>query len=131
MSETTQFLAPNQVDRPRPVANRSSQVTDPGQRSPLEVSQRPHTHLSGSASQTLPPPPARSGLWNPFEWSTPAPGVTRDPAAPPPAAVPPPAATNRAAAEPEDPFGAAPFVLPAALRGTRASAAALQRGNST
>ncbi|KAF0311736.1 hypothetical protein FJT64_017496 [Amphibalanus amphitrite] len=83
------------------------------------ISRRPDHRSSGTTSPrswrrgspclrpllnpTLPPPPARSGLWNPFEWSTPAPGATRDPRG----------ATASSAAW------------------NRASAAALQRGNST
>ena len=52
MTETSQFIAPHQVDRRRPTSGRhGSGAADPGQRSPLEVSHQPHTHLSGSASQ--------------------------------------------------------------------------------
>ena len=49
MSETSQFIAPHQVERRRVTSGRPG--VDPGQRSPLEVSHQPHTHLSGSASQ--------------------------------------------------------------------------------
>ena len=60
MSETSQFIAPHQAERRRAPGSGGG---DPGQRSPLEVSAQPHTHLSGSASQVSEGSYARCNSW--------------------------------------------------------------------